>query len=489
MKRAPKLKKKILRVDASSNATFLGSFWLAVSRFEKYDDNDPENVKIAYTRYRYHVQWKNIKQDLLNFKAKNLVRAPQFTYAMASIVAMVVLNSKEHLFNMAFAGTLAYDAASGSTGNDNNVTPATTKTLTWSHTTSGANRLLINPCGLRWDNIGTTISGTTYNGVSTTLIDSQQGGVFTGCINYMWGLIAPASGANNIVVTYNVASGGLGDLYKLGIGVSFTGASQTTGWHNTGKATGTDLHAIKAITSATGEIVIDSLYAHKHTTAGSDPVSDQTQRQLVSQSSGGGTEQMASSTAAGGASVSMGYTSIDTFFALEWNLIATSVMVGPSSFTSTLTDGVTNTDSLLKSTVRTLADGVTNTGSMIRSIGRSLLEAVTNTDVFTGAKIYLRTLTETVTNTDVFARVIVFGRVLTETITNTATALKGAGRNLVDTVTNTDIFTKASNYARTFTDAVTTKAWLYANGALLTTIWRYMTKNVSNVWRLRNKNQ
>ena len=90
---------------------------------------------------------------------------------------------------------------------------------TWAYTTTGTNRFLIMGClgGSNLDNI----TGITYNGVSMTLSNSAgipSGGRWT----YLFTLMNPASGANNVVVSKSGA-----DLYSECYAVSYTGVAQT----------------------------------------------------------------------------------------------------------------------------------------------------------------------------------------------------------------------------------------------------------------------
>ncbi len=105
---------------------------------------------------------------------------------------------------------LAYDTSSQSSG--------VGTSLTWAHTCTGPNRILFVGTN-EGANVTQVITGVTYAGVAMTKIrtDSTSN-------NYhgsLWYLIAPATGANNIVITASASR----DL--VGFGVSYTGASQT----------------------------------------------------------------------------------------------------------------------------------------------------------------------------------------------------------------------------------------------------------------------
>lgn len=105
--------------------------------------------------------------------------------------------------------------------------------LTYAHTASGTNRILFVPCASI--NGSHTITGVTYNGVAMTEIGhaATQGNFFT----YLWCLIAPDTGTNNVVIT----AGGTNKI--AGGAVSYTGALQSgqPDSFNTGTAVGTSL--------------------------------------------------------------------------------------------------------------------------------------------------------------------------------------------------------------------------------------------------------
>lgn len=91
--------------------------------------------------------------------------------------------------------------------------------LTWSHSCSGDNRILFVLARGGGDE-GDRISGIKYNNVALTRI----GGATTPTENSvvsLWYLIAPATGANNVVIT--LSSG-----YMLGLACSYTGAKQSS---------------------------------------------------------------------------------------------------------------------------------------------------------------------------------------------------------------------------------------------------------------------
>lgn len=89
---------------------------------------------------------------------------------------------------------------------------------TWSHTCAGSDRYLV--VGFFTYGAGDTVTGVTYNGVSMTRIQLMFGNPSMVCL---YGLIAPSTGANNIVVSLSGSNN-----YCAGGGVSYTGCNQTS---------------------------------------------------------------------------------------------------------------------------------------------------------------------------------------------------------------------------------------------------------------------
>lgn len=107
---------------------------------------------------------------------------------------------------------LAFDAASGAS-----IVNGTSITL--SHTCTGSSRLLI--AAVRDDSGSDTLTGVTYAGVAMTQI-AKINHTAASVWLYMYYLVAPATGANNIVASF---SGGAAN-HQLA-GSSYTGASGT----------------------------------------------------------------------------------------------------------------------------------------------------------------------------------------------------------------------------------------------------------------------
>ena len=124
--------------------------------------------------------------------------------------------------------------------------------LTWKHVCTGSNRYLVVPV---WAAGASSFpDGATYNGVAMTLLDQY-------CLSdkgaQLWGLVNPASGMNDVVVTYSGAA-----IAYACTSVSYTGVNQST-------PVGTPAHAGTGgggamsisvnVSSAVGELVVDCL--------------------------------------------------------------------------------------------------------------------------------------------------------------------------------------------------------------------------------------
>lgn len=86
--------------------------------------------------------------------------------------------------------------------------------VTFSHTCTGSNLTLL----VGFQLVG-TVTGVTYNGVSMSLLSDQLDA--SGIHIYLYGLVGPATGANNVVITRNVTTDTI--YYQS---VSYTGVSQ-----------------------------------------------------------------------------------------------------------------------------------------------------------------------------------------------------------------------------------------------------------------------
>ncbi|KKL22510.1 hypothetical protein LCGC14_2434730, partial [marine sediment metagenome] len=141
---------------------------------------------------------------------------------------------------------IAFDATAN--GQDSNVS-----SLTWSHTCTGADLVLIVGVSTRGDDGDAVPDGVTYNGVAMTLIDGQ--GFATVLFSSLWQLKAPATGANNVVVSWTTNT-----VRVVGGSMSFTGVDQTNPIDASNKATGNSTAPSVAVTTvADNAWIVDNL--------------------------------------------------------------------------------------------------------------------------------------------------------------------------------------------------------------------------------------
>lgn len=138
---------------------------------------------------------------------------------------------------------VAFDAASSSNG-------GVVASLTFSHTCSGSDRLLVVGCAIN-SGASAAVSGVTYNGVAMT---SAGAAVMDGGNTEvsLWYLVAPATGANNIVVSISGTISGI-----AAGGTSFTGVDQATPVGTYASANGNSSTASVSVSSESGGMVID----------------------------------------------------------------------------------------------------------------------------------------------------------------------------------------------------------------------------------------
>ena len=153
--------------------------------------------------------------------------------------------------DLAGAGVpIAFDAASS-------CTPVSTaaNSVTWSHTTSGADRILIVGVSIRND-LSQTVSGVTYAGTPLTPVPGGVQDNGTSVRVELWRLVAPALGANNVVVTL---SGGATAKMACGA-VSLTGVGQANPIDATNSAIGTSATpSVTVTTVADNAWVVDAI--------------------------------------------------------------------------------------------------------------------------------------------------------------------------------------------------------------------------------------
>lgn len=126
---------------------------------------------------------------------------------------------------------IAFDVAS-----DNGSLAGPATSVTWAHTCTGSNRILF---ACFFGNTTDTVTGVTYNNVAMTFVNKVSNTADRWIYVYM--LVNPASGANNIVAS------GSSSLWR-GLGVSYTGAAQS------GQPDASGTNSATAVTGLTGTI-------------------------------------------------------------------------------------------------------------------------------------------------------------------------------------------------------------------------------------------
>jgi hypothetical protein len=137
----------------------------------------------------------------------------------------------------------------------------TGSTITVSHTTSGTNRLMLVGISGSYSSGSPVISGVTYNGVALSLVGSEAESNFK---IWIYKLVAPATGTHDVVVSFST----LPDQGCV-VGVeTFTGVDQTTplGTFASASANTGDTPTVD-VSSATGELVFDTLWSYSGYTA------------------------------------------------------------------------------------------------------------------------------------------------------------------------------------------------------------------------------
>lgn len=123
--------------------------------------------------------------------------------------------------------------------------------FTFSHTTSGANRVMV--AGIAYYHPIATITAVTYNGVALTAIPSASADSGDYHVR-LYALIAPATGSNTVSVSVSAS------VYELGAGVvTVTGAHQTSPTGTPVSATGNDMTPTVDALANSDELVMDTL--------------------------------------------------------------------------------------------------------------------------------------------------------------------------------------------------------------------------------------
>jgi len=182
-------------------------------------------------------------------------------------------------------GGIAVDTVTTGTG--------TGSSITVSHTTSGTDRLML--VGISAQGTAPVVSGVTYGGVTLSLVGSYGSGTWIAF--WIYKLLAPVSQTANVVVSFS-SSPNYGGVVSV---MTFTGVDQNNPLGTFVSANGYGTTASVTVSSATDELVFDTMDSPSSPTVGAD----QTQRWNLS---GYGGQYGAGSTEPGAASVTMSWT-------------------------------------------------------------------------------------------------------------------------------------------------------------------------------------
>ncbi len=439
MKRNRKYKQGGIRVDASAGGRLINRY-LAEVWFTKYDDNDPENKKIAYSTHGLKIQWANIKTDIVGVFSNPMRFAPQIAYSLAAF-AFIILHKYDEARLIAFGGAIAYDATGSATTNS-------ATSLTYAHTVGGSDRVItVGGTGTYGGN-----ASATYAGAAMTSQFGASGG------NDFLYKTSPATGANNVVISWSgTAQGASGSISLTGVDTaSPIDVSGTSGFGGPGTS------ATKSVTTTKANSMLVGMFnAHGARTLTSTGA--QTQRFSVSSSDRpilGATEP---TTATGSYDITGTLSSSESWTV---SVVAFNELTS-TAWTKELTDTITHTDTILK------------------SITRNLTDTLSLTDVLAASRLFFQTLTETLSLTADIVKSIT--RNLTDTITHTDTIARSISRVFDETLTITDTVVRL--FGRVFSETISFASYLVMNGVLVASnLWSYVSKNVSATYSYVAKN-
>ncbi len=122
---------------------------------------------------------------------------------------------------------------------------------------------------------------------------------------------------------------------------------------------------------------------------------------------------------------------------------------GSSAFTLSLTENITQSDSLLKQTGKIFSETLSQIDTIKRSIGRVITETITQTDTFAYLKQKFSVFTETITQTDNFFRNIT--KIFSETLTQTDNINRNLNKTILENSLKSDTISKG--VGKTFTES------------------------------------
>lgn len=344
---------------------------------------------------------------------------------------------------------IAFNAATHSA-----YTNSTSNTL--SHTTAGSNRILFVSIYAGSD----VVTGVTYNGVAMTQLQKQlMVGAAAGQYIYLYMLVNPASGANNVVVS---SSSGLGGYISA---VSYTGAKQT------GQPNVSNKQAVTSTTSLTTSVTttLDNCwltgYAYHNGTVVAGTAT--TLR--------GGSVNVLQTMDSNGAKSPAGSYSLNTTKSPAD--FAGHVMAAFAPYAATpqaLTASMTAAASIAKtaSLIRTLTASMTAAATVGKGFTEALVASMTASASIATQSINTVLMVGSMTASSTITKVSTYARTLTGSVTAaaSATTLKSLFRTLTAAVSAASTVVAAKTFYQTLTAAVSAAASMTNGGAIRTTI-------------------
>jgi len=356
-------------------------------------------------------------------------------------------------------------------------TGSPTSTLSWSHTCTGSNLLLL--VSFISSNTIYAPATFTYNSTSTTNITGNMDG--NGYVYQMDYLIAPSTGSNTVAASLHSSE------FVVGISTSYSGVSQSSpiDSYNTGTINGNKVLTVNTTVVHSNCWLVGFSETQISSSSSDTESTNVTNRQTGNLFSGNFTFSFGDSNGTvGTGSQGITFTVSGATGVANHNGIVASIAVSGTAWVETYTESTTMTDTVIRSTVRILKETATMTDTVIRAIGRFFTESTVITDVIQASRIKVSTLLESIAMSDVFSRSI--SRILTESIAMTDKIARSTVRFFSESTVITDIFSRIGNFYRTFTESTIISNVIIKryNGILV--IWNKRTKPIYN-WFKRNK--
>ena len=379
-----------------------------------------------------------------------------------------------YLFAVAIDATTAVTATNG------------VSNKTYSHTTSGSDRVMWNAAGCSTS----TISSVTYNSVSNTRAEQVN---LQSSWAELWYLAAPATGSNTVSITTAGSNSITGGTF------TFTGASQTgipdAVHKDTSQTSGVTSYSQSITTVADNCMIVMAGRANGGAalTGGTNTTVVQPEVAAMGMFAARSTNPI---TPAGSAALAM-TSSSQQFFAC----MASFKPVGGTAFTQSVPETITLVETTrARISAKLLQEVVTLVETISRQFTalRTLVETVVLVDTVSTTKVAIRAITEVVTLVettavritgkmiaevltlvDTVSRQLTVNRVFTEVVTLVDTVNRGLFKVVafVESITLTDVITRATAIGLLLTERITIT--LRYIGLLNGKDMRYIQKYVS----------